>query len=91
MADIKYVSAEVFTTTIELYSGRVVAIDLMAITEREWRKLFKTSTTDEDENKIICKVTDLKPEEVEELKKPEFKQLMEALLKLGLTPAANPT
>ena len=88
--EIKYKSAEEFATDITLYSGKVVHIDLMKITEKEWRKIFDKDTNDDEEISVICKVTDLKPEEYNNLKLPEIKQLTEALLKLGLQPAANP-
>lgn len=88
--EITYKSADEFKTKIELYSGKLVTIDLMAITEKEWRTLFSQGTDEETESKILCKVTDLTAEEIASLKKPEFKQLVEALLNLGLTPAANP-
>lgn len=92
MADeIKYKGAEEFSTDITLYSGKVVHIDLMQITEKEWRKIFDKDTKDDEEIAVICKVTNLKPGEYTSLKLPEIKQLTEALLKLGLQPAANPT
>ena len=92
MADeIKFKSAEDFSITIKLYSGREVFIDLMKITDREWRAIFKADTSEKEEVKLICKVTDLEPKEYLGLKVPELKQLTETLLKLGLQPAANPT
>jgi len=88
--EIKFKSAEDFTITIELYSGRKVFFDLMKITDREWRLIFKPDTPEEEVTSLICKVTDLKPEEYQKLKLPELKQLTETLLKLGLQPVSNP-
>jgi len=92
MADkMEFKSAEDFKTEITLYSGLVVRLDLMKITEKEWRTIFDPKTTDEEEIKLVCKVSDMTPEQYKNLKLPEIKQFSEALLKLGIQPAANPS
>ena len=89
--EIKFKSAEDFTYTVKLYSGKEVIVDLMKITDLEFRMLYRGDTDEEERIKIFCKVTDVKPEEYKKLKFPELKQLTDTILKLGLQPAANPT
>ena len=48
MADkIEFKPADDFKTEITLYSGLKVHLDLMQITEKEWRKIFDPKTSDE--------------------------------------------
>ena len=91
-AEMKFKSADDFKMTITLYSGRQVTIDLMQITDKEWRSLFSKDTKDEDENALLSKVAGLTSEEIQQLKLPELKQITETLLELGMQPTkANPT
>ena len=92
MADkIEFKPADDFKTEITLYSGLKVHLDLMQITEKEWRKIFDPKTSDEEEIELVCRVSDMTPEQYKNLKLPEVKQFSEALLKLGLQPTANPS
>ena len=92
MADeVKYKAADDLKISVTLFSGKVVVIDMMKITMSEWKTALKTSTPEEEEHKIIAKVTGMKVEELAKLLQPEYRLIIDGFFRAGTQPLTNPT
>lgn len=91
MADeVTYKVAEDFKTTVKLFSGKEVTIDLMKLTSKEWRSVI-AGLDFEEEIKILSKVTGLTEDELTSISQPDYRLIAEHFIKSGTQPLANPT
>lgn len=91
MDETKYKVAEDFKATVTLFSGKQVVLDMMKVSTAEWKKAIKTGTKDEEEYAIISKASGLSVEELEIMPRPDYRMLIEAFIRVGTQPLANPT
>lgn len=87
----KYKVEADFKASVKLFSGREVVIDLMKVKTKDWKVITKGAVSDEEEYKILAKVTGLKPEEFEDMLQPDYRLLIEHFVILGTQPLKNPT
>jgi len=76
--------------TITLSTGRVLTIDLHQITMREYRTLFSTATTPEDDDVIYAKALGLTPDELIDLSQPDYRAACFAVIDAARKPLDNP-
>lgn len=92
MADeVKYKVADDFSASVKLFSGADVKIDITKIGIGEWKKALKPETSDEEEYKIIAKVTGLKVADIEKMSQPDYRMIIDSFVRLGTQPLTNPT
>ena len=73
-----------------LKDGREIEIDMYQLSIGEWRALLSPDQEDEDEYKTLAKITGLTAEEVEEIKQPDYKLLIQAVIKKAANPLSDP-
>ena len=73
-----------------LKDGREIEIDLYQLSIGEWRALLRPDQEDEDEYKTLAKLTGLTAEEVVEIKQPDYKLLIQAVIKKAANPVSDP-
>ncbi len=91
MSEPNYKIADDFKATVKLFSGREVVLDMMKISTAEWKQAIKTGTSDEEEYAILSKASGLSVEELGTMSQPDYRLLIEAFIRLGTQPLANPT
>lgn len=92
MADeTKYRVAEDFKATVVLFSGKEIQLDMMKISTAEWRQAIKVGTTEEEEYAILSKASEMPVEELQKLPQPDYRQIIDAFIRLGTQPLTNPT
>jgi len=73
-----------------LKDGREIEIDLYQLSIGEWRALLRPEQSDEDEYAALAKITGLTAEEVVEIKQPDYKLLIQAVIKKAANPVSDP-
>jgi hypothetical protein len=73
-----------------LKDGREIEIDLYEISIGEWRALLRPEQSDEDEYATLAKITGLTAKEVEDIKKPDFTLLIQAITTKASNPVSDP-
>lgn len=91
MSEPNYKIADDFKATVKLFSGREVVLDMMKISTAEWKQAIKAGTSDEEEYAILSKASGLSTEELGTMSQPDYRLLIEAFIRLGTQPLANPT
>jgi preprotein translocase subunit Sss1 len=91
MAETNYKVAENFKATVKLYSGEEIEVDMMKISIQEWKSVIKVGVPDEEEYKIISKVTGLELDKISKLPQPDYKLIVDLFVKLGTQQVTNPT
>lgn len=91
MSEPNYKIADDFKATVKLFSGREVVLDMMKVSTAEWKQAIKTGASDEEEYAILSKASGLSVEELGTMSQPDYRLLIEAFIRLGTQPLANPT
>jgi len=91
MDETKYKVAEDFKATVTLFSGQKVVLDMMKVSTAEWKQAIKTGTKDEEEFTILSKASGLSETELGTMPQPDYRMLIDAFVRLGTQPLANPT
>ena len=73
-----------------LKDGREIEIDLYEISIGEWRALLRPDQSDEDEYVTLAKITGLTAKEVEDIKQPDYKLLIQSVIKKAANPVSDP-
>jgi hypothetical protein len=73
-----------------LKDGREIEIDLYEISIGEWRALLRPEQSDEDEYATLAKITGLTAKEVEDIKKPDYSLLIQAIVAKAANPVSDP-
>ena len=73
-----------------LKDGREIEIDLYEISIGEWRALLRPDQSDEDEYATLAKITGLTAKEVEDIKKPDYSFLIQAIVAKAANPVSDP-
>ena len=73
-----------------LKDGREIEIDMYQLSIKEWRALLRPEQPDEEEYATLAKLTGLTPEEVEDIKQPDFQLLVQAITKKAANPVSDP-
>ena len=82
---------EGFKAEVTLMSGKVVTVDLMKISTREFREMTDPRQPQKDEAICIAKSCNLSVEEILSLPLPDYRLVASAFLRLATMPLANPT
>lgn len=72
-----------------LSSGKEITFDFTKITVRQWRGLFSTEQTLDEEDAIIASVAGLTVDELLSLPQLEYKRLCKAFLTRGRNPISD--
>jgi hypothetical protein len=75
---------------ITLPDGREITIDLSAITVREYRELFNTKQTAEEEDATMSKVSGLSVDELLDLPQPEYRRMWQVFFQGAREPLSDP-
>ena len=75
---------------LKLSDGREVTIDLYKITIKEWRALLNPEQKEEDEYKLLAKVSGLSSKEVADLPYPDFRLLGNKVAEKASRPLSDP-
>ncbi len=70
--------------------GREIDIDLSKLTIKEWKSLFDPAQPDEDEFALIARVTGWEVKELENIKQPDYRLLMTAIVARSVNPVSDP-
>lgn len=73
-----------------LKDGREIEIDLYQLSIKEWRALLRPEQPDEDEYASLAKITGLTVEEVEEIKQPDYRLLIQKVIEKAANPVSDP-
>lgn len=76
--------------TVTLSSGRVLTIDLQQMTMREYRTLFSTATTPEQDDVIYAKCLGITPDELIDLPQPDYRAACFAVIDAARKPLEVP-
>lgn len=76
---------------ITLSTGREIAFDLSQMSLREYRSLFNSKQAQSVEDEIISRVSGLTVDEYTALSFPDYKRIIQALLKKAREPLADPS
>lgn len=82
---------EGFKAEVTLFSGKVITVDLMKISTREFREMTDPKQPDKDEAINIAKACGISIEEILALPLPEYRLVASAFLRLATMPLQNPT
>jgi len=82
---------EGFKAEVTLMSGKVVVVDLMKISTKEFREMTDPKQPERDEAISIAKACGMTIEEILALPLPEYRLVASAFLRLATMPLANPT
>ena len=92
MADeANYKVADDFKTTVKLFSGKEVTIDITKVDISEWKKAVKVSTPEDEEYQIISKATGISVEGLGKISQPDYRMIIDTFVRLGTQPLSNPT
>ena len=91
MAEKNYKTAEELLYSITLPNGNKITFDMMKITMSEWKAVLKPGTPEEEEHKIIAKVTGLAVKDLEAMLQPVYRMVAQGFLEAGTQPLTNPT
>ena len=92
MADeTNYKVVDDFKTTVKLFSGKEVTIDITKVDISEWKKATKVNTPEDEEFAIISKATGIPVKELGNISQPDYRRLIDELVRLGTQPLSNPT
>lgn len=72
-----------------LADGREITFDFSRITTRQWRDLFSSTQTLEEEDRIISGVAGLTVDELVDLPHLEYKRLCKAFFMRGRNPISD--
>jgi hypothetical protein len=75
---------------LKLSDGREIVIDLYKITIKEWRALLNPEQKEEDEYKLLAKVSGLTAKEVADLPYPDFRLLGLKVAEKASNPLSDP-
>lgn len=67
-----------------------ITIDLSKITLNEWRNFFNGGNTPEQDDAFVAKVAGMKPEQVGELLRDDWRRIIKAIAEKGREPLADP-
>ena len=73
-----------------LSDGRGIDIDLSQLTIKEWKSLFDPAQPDAEEFALIARVIGWEVEELENIKQPDYSNLMKALYARSQNPVSDP-
>ena len=76
---------------ITLSNGREITFDLGKMSLREYRGLFSKEQPQDEEDKIISRVSGLELDEYLDMPQPDWRRLMTALFKKAREPLADPS
>jgi hypothetical protein len=82
---------EGFKAEVTLMSGKVVTVDLMKISTKEFREMTDPKQPERDEAITIAKAVNMSVEEILGLPLPEYRLIASAFLRLATMPLQNPT
>ena len=75
---------------LKLSDGTEVTIDLYKITISEWRSLLNPEQSNEDEYKLLAKVSGLTAKKVADLPYPDFRLLGQKVAEKASNPLSDP-
>ena len=76
--------------TVTLSDGRVLTVDLTKISIREYRRLYKSETTPDEEDVLLAPCFGLTLEEWQSLPFPDYKRATDAFSESARNPLADP-
>lgn len=83
---------EGFKAEVTLVNGKVVVVDLMKVSTREFREMTDPRQPDRDEAVTIAKAVNMSIEEILALPLPDYRLVASAFLRLATQPlAGNPS
>lgn len=82
---------EGFKAEVKLVEGKVVIVDLMKISTREFRELTDPKQPERDEASTIAKACGMSIEEILALPFPDYRLVASAFMGLAMNPIENPT
>ncbi len=82
---------EGFKAEVTLFSGKVVTVDMMKVSTKEFREMTDIKQPDRDEAITIAKSIGMKVEEILDLPLPDYRLVASAFLELATKPLSNPT
>lgn len=76
---------------VQLHNGSKIAFDLEAITEAEYRSLFHTTQSLEEEDAILARVSGVPLDKITQLSKGDYKRLWQGFFKKVRDPLSDPS
>ena len=76
---------------VKLSTGKVVNIDVSKVTFGEWRAYFTGRQSAEKDDEFVTKITSLKHVEIEIMLRDDYRRVLQAILKAGSEPLADPS
>lgn len=80
-----------FKAEVTLMNNKVIMVDLMKISTREFREMTDPRQPEKDEAVSIAKACGMSIDEILALPLPEYRLVASAFLRLATMPLANPT
>lgn len=76
---------------VALSNGREIDIDLHKITVKEWRDLVSDKGDQEQEDELTARICGLTVDEMLNLPQPDYRKLLQAIVKKAREPLADPS
>jgi hypothetical protein len=83
-------SERLYMADFVLANGTEITFDLDKMTYGQWLGLFDVKESDERSDATLARVSGLKPKDLKAVPFPEYKRLLQALLKKAREPLADP-
>lgn len=76
---------------VALSNGREIDIDLHKITVKEWRDLVSDKGDQEQEDELTARICGLTVDEMLNLPQPDYRKLLQAIVRKAREPLADPS
>ena len=78
-------------TDVVLSNGKEIEIDLHKITVREWRDLVSDKGDQEQEDELTARICGMTVDEMLILPQPDYRKLLQAIVRKAREPLADPS
>ena len=78
------------TKAIELSTGKKVTVDVSTLTVKEWRGLWDVKSKDEDDDKVMARLSGLKVEAMPDLLRADQRLILTTIIALSNSPLDDP-
>lgn len=78
------------TKVITLSDGKEIEVNISTLTQREYRSLFRLDTDDEQDEKVLARLCNVKTEYIASLLRDDFRRVIDAVVFLANRPLDDP-
>lgn len=76
--------------TIKISTGEEIPVDVSTLTQKEWRNFFSNTTSGDDDDKVLARLTGKEVKFFDSLTRDDYRRIFDKVVQLANRPLDDP-